>query len=416
MPSDNTSKRILLGIGGGIAAYKSIELVRHLRFLEAEIVPVLTRNAARFVTATALQAVAGNPPRSDLWDAAAEAGMGHIELARWADAVVIAPATANLIARLANGIADDLLTTLCLATQAPRFIAPAMNTKMWEHPATRRNVARLSADGATLLGPADGEQACGEFGPGRMVEPADIATAVWRAIAAPAVLAGTKVLVTAGPTREFLDPVRFISNRSSGRQGFALAEAAQAAGADVTLIAGPVQLPTPAGVERVDVVSAEEMRQAVLARARGADVLFAVAAVADYRPAQFHERKLKKDESWATRLALRENPDIVAAVAATCELPLVVGFAAETHDALANARKKLNAKNLDAIVVNDVAVPGIGFDSADNAVTMLHASGETVLPKMPKRAIAQRLITEVAALLAQRPAPAPAVPPVAAKG
>ena len=227
MPSDNTSKRILLGIGGGIAAYKSIELVRHLRFLEAEIVPVLTRNAARFVTATALQAVAGNPPRSDLWDAAAEAGMGHIELARWADAVVIAPATANLIARLANGIADDLLTTLCLATQAPRFIAPAMNTKMWEHPATRRNVARLSADGATLLGPADGEQACGEFGPGRMVEPADIATAVWRAIAAPAVLAGTKVLVTAGPTREFLDPVRFISNRSSGRQGFALAEAAR---------------------------------------------------------------------------------------------------------------------------------------------------------------------------------------------
>ena len=416
MPSDNTSKRILLGIGGGIAAYKSIELVRHLRFLEAEIVPVLTRNAARFVTATALQAVAGNPPRSDLWDAAAEAGMGHIELARWADAVVIAPATANLIARLANGIADDLLTTLCLATQAPRFIAPAMNTKMWEHPATRRNVARLSADGATLLGPADGEQACGEFGPGRMVEPADIATAVWRAIAAPAVLAGTKVLVTAGPTREFLDPVRFISNRSSGRQGFALAEAARAAGADVTLIAGPVELPTPAGVERVDVVSAEEMRQAVFARAPGADVLFAVAAVADYRPAQFHERKLKKDESWATRLALRENPDIVAAVAATSERLLVVGFAAETHDALANARKKLNAKNLDAIVVNDVAAPGIGFDSADNAVTMLHASGETVLPKMPKRAIARRLITEVAALLAQRPAPVPAVPPVAAKG
>ena len=413
MPSDNTSKRILLGIGGGIAAYKSIELVRHLRFFEAEIIPVLTRNAARFVTATALQAVAGNPPRSDLWDAQAEACMGHIELARWADAVVIAPATANLIARLASGVADDLLTTLCLATDAPRFIVPAMNTKMWEHPATRRNVARLAADGATLLGPADGEQACGEFGLGRMVEPADIAAAVWRAITEPRVLAGTKVLVTAGPTREFLDPVRFLSNRSSGRQGFALADAARAAGADVTLVAGPVRLPTPAGVERVDVVSAAEMREAVLARASAADIVFAVAAVADYRPAEFHERKLKKGEICAKPLELRRNPDIVGAVAAASRRPLVVGFAAETHDALANARKKLADKHLDAIVVNDVAAPGIGFDSEDNAVTMLHANGQTVLPKMSKRAIAQRLIAEVVALRAKEPAPA--VPGATAK-
>lgn len=400
MPSDDQSKRILLGIGGGVAAYKSIELVRHLRFFGAEIVPVLTANAQRFVTPTVLQAVAGNPPRSDLWDAAAEAGMGHIELARWADAVVIAPATANLMARLANGFADDLLTTLCLATDAPLFIAPAMNTKMWEHAATQRNMALLCADGATVLGPAAGEQACGEVGPGRMLEAADIATTVWNALATPPVLAGVNVLINAGPTLEFIDPVRFISNRSSGRQGFALAEAARAAGANVTLVAGPVQLPTPAGVERVDVVSARQMRDAVLARADAADIFFAVAAVVDYRPSECHEQKLKKgagaDDGLA--LSLRQNADIVAAVAAGSPRPFVVGFAAETQNALANAREKRRRKQLDAIVVNDVADPAIGFDSGDNAVTFIHDGGESVLPKMPKRAVAQRLIAEVAGL------------------
>ena len=416
MPTDDQSKRILLGIGGGVAAYKAIELVRHLRFFQAEIVPVPTANAMRFVTPTVLQAVAGNAPRSDLWDAAAEAGMGHIELARWADAIVIAPATANLIARLAGGIADDLLTTLCLATDAPLFLAPAMNTKMWEHPATRRNVARLAADGATILGPADGEQACGDVGPGRMLEARHIAEAVWNAIAAPPLLRGVNVLISAGPTREFIDPVRYISNRSSGRQGFALAEAARAAGANVTLVAGPVQLPTPAGVERVDVVSAREMHRAVLARAGAADVFFAVAAVGDYRPSECHAQKWKKGtpEDGAPTLALRENPDIVAAVAALAPRPYVVGFAAETQNALANAREKRRRKKLDAIVVNNVADPAIGFDSGDNAVTLIHGDGELPLPKMPKRAVAQRLVAEVAALygVARQATPPAAVAPV----
>ena len=338
--------------------------------------------------------------------------MGHIELARWADAVVIAPATANLLARLAGGHADDLLTTVCLATEAPLFIAPAMNTKMWEHAATQRNVARLREDGAAVLGPAEGEQACGEVGPGRMLEAADIAEAVWNAVATPPVLAGVNVLINAGPTREFIDPVRFISNRSSGRQGFALAEAARAAGANVTLVAGPVQLPTPAGVERVDVVSAGEMRDAVLARAGAADIFFAVAAVVDYRPGECHEQKLKKDAcaDHGLTLALRQNADIVAAVAAGSPRPFVVGFAAETQNALANAREKRRRKRLDAIVVNDVANPAIGFDSGDNAVTLIHDGGEAVLPQMSKRAVAQRLVAEIAGLYcgARQGAPVPA--------
>ena len=398
-PSHNPGQRILLGIGAGIAAYKSIELVRHLRFFGAEVVPVLTANAGKFVTSTALQAIAGVPPRSDLWDAAAEAAMGHIELARWADAVIIAPATADLIGRLASGLADDLLTTICLATTAPRFLAPAMNTKMWEHPATRRNIERLRADGAVVLGPDDGEQACGEFGIGRMVEPDAIAAAVRAALAADGVLQGVNVLVTAGPTREFLDPVRFISNRSSGRQGFAIAEAARAAGAEVTLVAGPVQLPTPPGVTRVDVVNASEMHAAVQARAAAADIFFSVAAVADYRPRTFHPQKLKKrDEGEEARWALRRNVDIASAVAAAERRPFVVGFAAETEDAIANARDKRERKNLDAIVANDVANDAIGFDSVDNAVTLIHQGGELTLPKMPKREVARRLVAEIAAL------------------
>lgn len=402
MQTDNHTRRILLGISAGIAAYKAPLLVRNLRTRGAEVVPVLTQNASRFVTETALQAVSGYRPRTDLWDAEAEAAMGHIELARWADAVVIAPATANLVARLANGIADDLLTTLYLATTAPVFVAPAMNVRMWEHVATQRNLARLRDDGVTVLGPADGEQACGEFGPGRMVEPEAIAEEVTAAISTPRVLDGTRVLITAGPTREFLDPVRFISNRSSGRQGFALAEAARNAGADVTLVAGPVHLPTPTGIERIDVVSAQEMKNAVTERAPDADIFVSVAAVADYRPHTVHDQKLKKSQqpSRDFRVALKENEDIVGSIAGVEPRPFVVGFAAETENPLEYAREKRRRKCMDAIVVNDVSDAAIGFDSSDNAVTLIHGDGEVGLPKMPKGAIARRLVDEIATLYA----------------
>ncbi len=402
MQSDNHAKRILLGIGGGIAAYKTPELVRNLRRGGAEVVPVLTENAKQFVSPTTLQAVAGKQPRSALWDADAEAAMGHIELARWADAVLVAPATANLIARLSGGIADDLLTTIYLATTTPVFIAPAMNTKMWQHAATQRNVERLRADGVAVLGPADGEQACGEFGPGRLLEPEAIADAVFAAVATPQSLRGVKALVTAGPTWEFLDPVRFLSNRSSGRQGFAIAEAARDAGAEVTLVAGPVHLPPPPGICRIDVVSAREMKEAVAAQAPTTDIFVSVAAVADYRPHQVLERKIKKSEQRReeVHVALQENDDIVGSIADILPRPFVVGFAAETHDALNYARDKRRRKRMDAIVVNDVSDPAIGFDSGDNAVTLIHDGGEVALGKMPKAAIARRLIAEIATLYA----------------
>ncbi len=402
MQTDNHARRIVLGISGGIAAYKAPLLVRNLRNRGAEVVPVMTPNAARFVTETALQAVADHRPRTSLWDAEAESAMGHIELARWADALVIAPATANLIARLANGIADDLVSTLYLATTAPVFVAPAMNVRMWEHRATKRNVERLRGDGITILGPAEGEQACGESGPGRMMEPEDIAEQVGAAIGTPRLLDGVRVLVTAGPTREFLDPVRFISNRSSGRQGFALAEAAQHAGAEVTLVAGPVHLPTPTGIERIDVTSAQEMMDAVTGHAADADIFVSVAAVADYRPHTVHDQKLKKSQRASTdfRVALKENEDIVGSIADIEPRPFVVGFAAETEHPLEYAREKRRRKCMDAIVVNDVSDAAIGFDSVDNAVTLIHAEGEVALPKMPKAAIARRLIAEIATLYA----------------
>ena len=403
MQRDTGGKRILLGIGGGIAAYKTPELVRLLRAATMRTIPVLTANAQRFVAPMALQAVAGERPRMDLWDAEAEAAMGHIELARWADAVVVAPATANVMARLAGGVADDLLTATCLATEAPILLAPAMNAKMWQHPATQRNVERLRGDGCVLLGPDDGEQACGEFGPGRMVAPAAIVEAVL-ALEQSSCLAGLNVLVTAGPTREFLDPVRFISNRSSGRQGFAIAAAARGAGADVTLVAGPVHLQTPPGIRRVDVVSAAEMKDAVAAHVSAADIFVSVAAVADYRPSHFHKQKLKKQdrESAQMRVSLQENADIVGSIAEAEPRPFVVGFAAETENALAYARDKRRRKGMDAIVVNDVSRSDIGFDSADNAATLIHEDGEIEFAKLPKDALAHRLVREVAALYAQR--------------
>ena len=308
-------KHILLGITGGIAAYKTPELVRQLTSRGAVVQVVLTHSAAKFVTPTTLQAVSGRPVRDDLWDADAEAAMGHIELARWADCILIAPATAHSLARLANGLADDLLTAICLAATCPIAAAPAMNHQMWKHAATRRNLARLESDGVRILGPGDGPQACGEFGPGRMLEPEMLCAEISR-LFGPRPLTGKRVIVTAGPTREPIDPVRYISNHSSGKQGFAIAEAARDAGADVTLISGPVGLATPTGVTRIDVTTGQQMHDAVAARLDACDLFIGVAAVADYRPARAQSQKIKKSSDAGMSLDLVQNPDIIATVAA----------------------------------------------------------------------------------------------------
>ena len=404
------SKRIILGVTGGVAAYKTPQLVRDLLAEGAEVAPVVTQGALRFVGAASLQAVSGRRVRQDLWDADAEAAMGHIELARWADAVLIAPATAHVIARLAAGVADDLLTTLCLATEAPIFVAPAMNQQMWRHPAVQRNAAQLRADGVTLLGPASGAQACGEVGPGRMLEPGELARAVAGHFAPrQGALAGLTVLVTAGPTREHIDPVRFISNHSSGKQGYALAHAAAQAGADVTLVSGPVALPTPPGVHRVSVTTAREMLAAVEQALPGTDIFVGVAAVGDYRPSTPRTRKMKRAEAGAApvSLPLTENPDILATVAAG-DTPCVVGFAAETHDTLANARQKLARKGCHAIIVNDVSQPAIGFDSDENAATLVTEGGEVAFPRTTKTALAAQLVAAIATIHQQRTARGPA--------
>jgi len=385
---------VLLGVGGGIAAYKSADLVRRLRERGAEVRVVMTGSATRFVAPATFQAVSGQPVRTSLWDEAAEAAMGHIELARWADRVLVAPATADLLARLAHGLADDLLTTLCLATEAPLFLAPAMNRAMWAHPATRANLDLLVARGATVLGPASGDQACGEVGEGRMLEPAELAG---RVLAPPALLlAGRRVLVTAGPTYEDIDPVRFIGNRSSGRMGFAVAAAAVAMGARVQLVAGPCALPTPPGVVRTDVRSAAEMHQVVLAALPGQDLFVAAAAVADFTPARVAAHKLKKDGG-APALALLPTPDILADVAARAERPFVLGFAAETEALEANARAKLERKRLDMIAANAVG-DGQGFDREDNALLVLWPGGSATLERAPKPVLATRLL----ALAAER--------------
>ena len=396
------NRRILLGIAGGIAAYKTPQLVRDLRASGAEVIPVMTRSAARFVTETSLQAVSEQRVRSDLWDEEAEAAMGHIELARWADAVVIAPATAHVIARLATGMADDLLTTLCLATTAPLFLAPAMNRQMWEHNAVQRNVASLKQAGVKILGPGEGEQACGETGPGRMLEPAQIVEALTSHLGdRPRSMEGLSVLLTAGPTREPIDPVRYISNYSSGKQGYALARAARDAGADVTLVSGPVAMEAPAGVRRIDVTTAREMYAAVDAELEEADIFIGVAAVADYRPAQARGRKIKKrDESPELWLELQENPDILARAAEVCSC--AIGFAAETHDTMRFAREKLLRKGCAAIVLNDVSEEDIGFDSDRNAVTLIEPSGETVFPIDSKETVAEKLIDAIASLFLRR--------------
>jgi len=388
-------RRILLGVSGGIAAYKSCELVRRLGDLDAEVRVVMTENAAHFVSATTFQALSGQPVRTSLWDAEAEAAMGHIELARWAERIIIAPASADLIARLAHGMANDLLTTICLASAAPLYVAPAMNQQMWAHPAVQVNVEILRQRGVHILGPASGDQACGDIGSGRMLEPLELREALIASFGAQ-VLRGLKVVVSAGPTYEDIDPVRFIGNRSSGRMGFAVAEAAAQAGANVTLVAGPVSMATPPGiVRRIDVRSAEQMRDAVVDASAGADIYIAAAAVGDYRPAEVASQKLKKHDGAPLELRLAENPDILATLAAQTVRPFLVGFAAETHDVERYAQDKLKRKGLDMIAANQVG-GGLGFEAADNALTLYVPDGAIALPRASKTELARQLVAKVA--------------------
>ena len=386
-------KHILLGVTGGIAAYKSPDLVRRLRERGAEVQVVMTAGAREFVTATTFQAVSGRTVRHDLWDAAAEAAMGHIELARWADAVLIAPASADFLARLATGQADDLLATLCLATEAPIAVAPAMNHVMWAHPATRANIATLVQRGVQVFGPGAGDQACGEIGDGRMLEPTDLAERVAALLPGSGALQGRRVVVSAGPTRERIDPVRFVSNRSSGRMGFAVAQAAREAGATVVLVSGPVGLPTPAGVVRVNVESAEEMLAAVLQELPGTDIFISTAAVADYRPAQAAEHKIKKTAP-TMDLSLERTADVLATVAARADRPFVVGFAAETQAVEQNALTKLMKKNLDMIAANEVGHDK-AFDCDENELIVLSRTGRHLLPRADKVTLARGFVALV---------------------
>lgn len=416
-------KRILLGISAGIAAYKSAHLARLLKKAGAEVRVVMTEGAQAFITPLTLQALTGEAVRTSLLDPEAEAGMGHIELARWAEVVLIAPATADLMARLAHGHADDLLTTLCLATEADCMMAPAMNQAMWRHPATQDNAVRLAEYGWRLLGPDAGDQACGDVGPGRMLEPESIvamlSTATEPLPLAPEPLAvpatampdhattldalGLTITLTAGPTREPLDPVRYLTNHSSGKMGYALATAAARHGARVRLISGPVSLATPAGVERIDVESASDMHEAARQAIADSDIFIGCAAVADYRAEQFSEHKIKKtpgDEPLVLRLV--KNPDIVAAMASADPRPFVVGFAAETHDVEAYARDKLERKNLDMIVANDVSQAGLGFGADENAAVLLwrdadNEPGRLELPPQSKATLADAIIATVVA-------------------
>lgn len=384
-------QRVLLCVGGGIAAYKALELVRRLRDAGAQVQVAMTAGAQHFVTPLSFQALSGNPTRTTLWDSAAEASMGHIELARWADRILIAPATADLLAKLAHGFADDLVTTLCLATTAPITLAPAMNHRMWQHPATQANMATLRARGVQVIGPEDGPLAEGESGPGRLSEPEAIVAALSPRAAVEQTLKGLKVVVSAGPTYEDLDPVRYLGNRSSGKMGFAVADSASRRGAEVVLIAGPVHLATPAGVKRVDVRSAAQMREAVFA-AFPADIYIGAAAVADYTPRAPAANKIKKsNESLA--LDLVRTPDILSEVAAQTQgLKLVVGFAAETENVAGYARGKLVAKHLDLIVANRVGVADGGFESDRNAMTAYWQDGERVFDPGAKTRLADDLI------------------------
>ena len=390
-----TGKHIVLGVSGGIAAYKSPELVRRLRDRGAEVRVVLTSAAKAFITPLSLQAVSGYPVSDDLLDPAAEAAMGHIELGKWADLVIMAPATADLLARVSAGMANDLLTTVCLATAAPVAAVPAMNQQMYRAAATQANLKTLAQRGVLLWGPDSGSQACGDVGPGRMLDPLEIVERAVQHFAAVKDLQHLKVMITAGPTREALDPVRFISNHSSGKMGFAIAQAAAARGAQVTLVAGPVSLPTPAGVNRVDVTSALEMEQEVMKRAGEQQIFIGCAAVADYRAAEISPEKIKKQGDEIT-LKMIKNPDIVAGVAAMpAQRPFVVGFAAETQNVEEYARQKLIRKNLDLICANDISLPGHGFNSETNALHLFWQQGDVRLPHSDKALLGQQLLDEI---------------------
>ncbi len=388
-----SGKHILLGVTGGIAAYKSAELVRRLREQGAQVRVVMTAAATRFITPLTLQALSGHAVHTDLLDPTTEAAMGHIELARWADALLVAPATADFLARLAQGRANDLLAAVCLACEAPLAVAPAMNRAMWENAATQDNIELLRRRGIRVFGPAHGSQACGETGPGRLPEPEELAGQL-AGLFLTGALAGVRVLVTAGPTREAIDPVRYLSNRSSGKMGYAVAAAAVESGATVTLVSGPVSLPCPARVERIDVETAEEMRCAVMERIASIDIFIAVAAVADYRPCAAAAGKIKKSSPEMT-LLLERNPDILATVAAIPGGPFTVGFAAETEDVETHAAEKRRAKGLDMIAANVVGA-GMGFEAEDNALHVLWEGGSTRLARTHKDRLARQLLAVVA--------------------
>ena len=389
---DLQNKKILLGVSGSIAAYKSPDLVRRLKDRGADVRVVLTASAGKLVSPAVFQAVSGEPVRGDLWDEQAEAAMGHIELAKWADMVLIAPATANVIAQLANGNADSLLSTLCLATESPIVIAPSMNQAMYRNDSTQANINSLGRRNVRFIGPDVGDQACGDVGPGRMTEPAEIIAQLTLSAGA---LRGLKIMVTAGPTREPIDPVRFVSNRSSGKMGFAVARAAADAGAHVTLIAGPVSLPTPPGVERVNVQSALEMYDAAMGSIAGKDIYVGAAAISDYRPESVPSQKIKKhDERFILEMA--KSPDLLAAIAALDSAPFTVGFAAETQDVASYAQGKLKNKNLDMICANDVSKEGLGFNSDHNALTLFWHNEQLDLAMGSKKDLAMSVMTELA--------------------
>jgi phosphopantothenoylcysteine decarboxylase / phosphopantothenate---cysteine ligase len=392
-----SGKRILLGITGGIAAYKCPDLVRHLKKAGAQVHVVLTDSASHFVTKMTLQAVSGNPVSSDLFDPSAELSMSHIELAKWADFVLIAPATANIIAKMANGIADDLLSTICLASSAPIAIAPAMNQQMYKAAATQHNLSVLASRNTLILGPDNGYQACGDIGPGRMLEPHTIVEEIAHFFSKKSVLSGLSITITAGPTIEEIDPVRYISNYSSGKMGFAIANAAAQMGATVTLISGPVHLDTPNNVNRIDVKSARQMYDEALNHAQKSTIFISCAAVADYHAKTIATQKIKKiSDNDELTIELVKNPDIVASVAALkSHRPFVVGFAAETNDVKAYAIKKLIDKNLDLICANDVSDKTIGFNSDQNSLTLYWQSGEQTLPLSSKQQLATQLLQAV---------------------
>ena len=386
------NKNILLGVTGGIAAYKSAEIVRHLKKSDASVRVVMTRSAEEFITPLTLQALSGNRVSTELLDAEAEAAMGHIELAKWADGILIAPATANTIARLSSGRGDDLLSTVTLAFDGPISVAPAMNQAMWRDERTQENLKKLIDQDFGICGPGSGEQACGDVGLGRMLEPLDILD-MFSLSFNEGTLSGKKILITAGPTQEPIDPVRFITNRSSGKMGYSLVEAALESGANVTLISGPVNIEPPSNCNFVSIKTAEEMYDAVMHHISGMDVYIGTAAVSDYSPAKASDSKIKKDGSSSPMvLELKENQDILKSVSELEQRPYVVGFAAETNDLIKNAEKKLSNKNLDLIIANDVSNKDIGFDSDDNEVTLITEKEKHLIERQNKRKVSKKII------------------------